>query len=473
MRGRTVSLPAASLMALALLGSAPALAAPGLLPLHGNLTDAEGVPLEGDTSLSFTLYGDDARTDVLWSSTQTVALSSGNFTTQLGAATPLDLELFAGTDTVYLGVAVGGDAEMELVRLGTVPFAAFADWAGEAELATVAEMADVADDALALGGTPAAEVIGSIPDQATVEGWATAVTYDTVDELTADLDAVYQLTAGNGLQLVSNELRVVEADLRSLLDDDYVLTAGDGIAIAGGAISVVESDLLDLLDDDYGLSAGDGLTLDTATRELSVDARALTADLDDDYGFTFGEGLEVDSGTLEVSVVEEDLTDLLDDGYLDIEYQPAWSDLTGVPTGLADGDDDTTYTAGAGLALSGTTFSVVRATIESYAEGVAYDSVAELRADLDSVYQEKGAKPELSSSPCTTVTSTVSSNGFVERSASCPSGSYVTGGGCSGNDGDGSTRTLFNHPSGNGWRCRFYDNDGNNETFTAYAICCF
>ncbi|MDQ7029822.1 MAG: hypothetical protein Q9O62_08615 [Ardenticatenia bacterium] len=36
-----------------------------------------------------------------------------------------------------------------------------------------------------------------------------------------------------------------------------------------------------------------------------------------------------------------------------------WSGLTGVPAGFADGvDDDTTYSAGTGLALSGTTFSV-------------------------------------------------------------------------------------------------------------------
>ena len=35
-----------------------------------------------------------------------------------------------------------------------------------------------------------------------------------------------------------------------------------------------------------------------------------------------------------------------------------WGDLTGVPAGLADGDDDTRYTAGAGLNAAGTMFSV-------------------------------------------------------------------------------------------------------------------
>jgi hypothetical protein len=36
-----------------------------------------------------------------------------------------------------------------------------------------------------------------------------------------------------------------------------------------------------------------------------------------------------------------------------------WSGLSGVPAGLDDGDDDTTYTAGAGLTLSGGAFSLV------------------------------------------------------------------------------------------------------------------
>ncbi len=39
----------------------------------------------------------------------------------------------------------------------------------------------------------------------------------------------------------------------------------------------------------------------------------------------------------------------------------AWTSLTGVPNGLGDGDDNTQYSAGAGLSLTGTTFSVNQA----------------------------------------------------------------------------------------------------------------
>ncbi|MCP4548609.1 MAG: hypothetical protein GY835_19305 [bacterium] len=47
-----------------------------------------------------------------------------------------------------------------------------------------------------------------------------------------------------------------------------------------------------------------------------------------------------------------------------------WSGLTGVPAGFVDGtDDDTTYTPGAGLALTDSTFSVVTATVQQRVSG--------------------------------------------------------------------------------------------------------
>ncbi len=44
--------------------------------------------------------------------------------------------------------------------------------------------------------------------------------------------------------------------------------------------------------------------------------------------------------------------------------QAPWSGLANRPAGLDDGDDDTTYTAGAGLALVGSEFSVVTSTVQ-------------------------------------------------------------------------------------------------------------
>jgi hypothetical protein len=63
-----------------------------------------------------------------------------------------------------------------------------------------------------------------------------------------------------------------------------------------------------------------------------------------------------------ISATHADDADLLD-GQDGSYYAPAthghpWGDLTGVPSGLDDGDDDTTYSAGTGLNLTSETFAV-------------------------------------------------------------------------------------------------------------------
>lgn len=50
---------------------------------------------------------------------------------------------------------------------------------------------------------------------------------------------------------------------------------------------------------------------------------------------------------------------VMPNAYAYYSYRTPWSGLIGIPAGFADGiDNDTTYTAGAGLLLSGTTFSI-------------------------------------------------------------------------------------------------------------------
>ncbi len=68
----------------------------------------------------------------------------------------------------------------------------------------------------------------------------------------------------------------------------------------------------------------------------------------------------------------------------------SFADLSDVPAELDDGDNDTQYTAGAGLALTGTEFSAVQSDIEDWAMGVCYDNEAELIADLDDDYVNEG-----------------------------------------------------------------------------------
>lgn len=79
------------------------------------------------------------------------------------------------------------------------------------------------------------------------------------------------------------------------------------------------------------------------------------------------------------------------DGLDSLDFRRAgnvpWSELSGVPSGLADGvDADTTYTNGAGLSLSNGQFSVIESWVESNAQDVCYDTQAELTGALNSVY---------------------------------------------------------------------------------------
>lgn len=63
-----------------------------------------------------------------------------------------------------------------------------------------------------------------------------------------------------------------------------------------------------------------------------------------------------------------------------------WFQIVNAPAGLDDGDQDTKYTAGNGLTLTGTQFLLTQSVVEGYARGVAYDSQAELTAALAGKY---------------------------------------------------------------------------------------
>jgi hypothetical protein len=77
----------------------------------------------------------------------------------------------------------------------------------------------------------------------------------------------------------------------------------------------------------------------------------------------------------------------IDPGDLRLVTDPIpWTDVTSVPADLLDGDADHVYQAGTGITLASDTFAADRTTLEDWARGVAYDSLLELRTDLDGLY---------------------------------------------------------------------------------------
>ncbi len=107
-------------------------AVPATLPVQGVITDADGAPLDGTVSVAFTVYEDAAGTTSVFTETRDVSFAEGFFAVYLGDQAALDLAQLASLPSAYLGIAVNGDDEMDLIELGTVPFAAAAEFCAEA-----------------------------------------------------------------------------------------------------------------------------------------------------------------------------------------------------------------------------------------------------------------------------------------------------------------------------------------------------
>ena len=106
-------------------------ASPAIIPVQGALSSTEGTPVEGELSVQFSLYATASGPDTpLWSESQQLTFSQGLFTTYLGLVEPLNLGLFEDTGDLWLGIAIGSDPEMERVRLGSTPYAAYAEYCG-------------------------------------------------------------------------------------------------------------------------------------------------------------------------------------------------------------------------------------------------------------------------------------------------------------------------------------------------------
>jgi hypothetical protein len=100
--------------------AAPVSAAPPeKITFQGRLTDAAGQPVTGTVDLTFKLYDGGG---AVWSETQSVAVTGGGYSVQLGDVTPfgsLDFD-----DAYMLGITVEEDAEMTpRLALGASPYA--------------------------------------------------------------------------------------------------------------------------------------------------------------------------------------------------------------------------------------------------------------------------------------------------------------------------------------------------------------
>ena len=107
---RSIAIAASALFLL--LTSFAAGAAPARVSYQGRLTDAVGLPLNGNYSLTFRIYDQSVGGIQVWSETQNVVnVSNGFFTVMLGSATPLTEAVFNSASR-YVGIQVGADPEL-------------------------------------------------------------------------------------------------------------------------------------------------------------------------------------------------------------------------------------------------------------------------------------------------------------------------------------------------------------------------
>jgi len=81
---------------------------------QGYLTDSNGNPVDNSAlQMAFRLYDVESGGTALWSETQSdVAVNDGLFSVLLGKNTPIPVDVLANHSDLWLGIAVGSDAEM-------------------------------------------------------------------------------------------------------------------------------------------------------------------------------------------------------------------------------------------------------------------------------------------------------------------------------------------------------------------------
>ena len=106
------SLALAFVLSMALLSTAALAEVPGLMNYQGTLTDGAGLALDTTVAMTFSIYDDSTAGTQLWTETQgSVEVTAGVFNVLLGSVTAIVDTVFNGPDR-WLGMQVGGDAEL-------------------------------------------------------------------------------------------------------------------------------------------------------------------------------------------------------------------------------------------------------------------------------------------------------------------------------------------------------------------------
>jgi hypothetical protein len=345
-----------------LLFAGPAFAEPVTIPVQGLLADADGKAIESVQDATFQIVN--AGGDVLWEEVQSIAADNGLFSVWLGSRTELDSAVFT-TPGIQLKMTLGNDS-LGPWNLGFAPYAVAAIYAKTALSALSLDGQEASDFAAAdhahtleVGAGLNVDDDGEVSvDQEAIEAWAEGVSFNTAEEVTAALGDTYlasdQCAAGQVLKRDANGWACATDDTGS------TNSAGAGISISGvGAISV----------------AAGGVTT-AMLAAASVDGSKLA-----------------DGAVTRVKLSNSGCTD----GQILKRSGAGW--VCGADANTAD--TNTTYGAGSGLTLSGTTFSIGSGAINAGHLGtnsVNYSEIASSAVRADEIAANAVGASEIASS---------------------------------------------------------------------------
>jgi hypothetical protein len=110
-------------------------AVPALIPVQGVLADTQGALVSGAHTLTFALYGAATDGTVVFTEDHPVTMTGGSFLVELGSQQLLDLNLFGADGGIWVEVTIdGAETISPRFRLGTVPYAAWAQHAHDATM---------------------------------------------------------------------------------------------------------------------------------------------------------------------------------------------------------------------------------------------------------------------------------------------------------------------------------------------------
>jgi hypothetical protein len=326
------------LTVLCLFGST-AHAVPGQFTHQGRLLDADGMPLEDETTITFRVTNADLGGDTLWEETITVPLTNGFYSAVLGAEDlhPLDTDVLSQAP-VWLELQLEDEAPM-LPRsaIHAVPYAS---------MATVAEELSggpVNASQIAVGDTPVVNESGEWV------GPALTVNWDAIEGMPADFaDGVDDYTeptsdsfADLGTSCLDGDIPVWDGTLEEwscTFDQDTLAdmdcTAGQLVRWNDETVGWICSEDIDTV---LGADEVNAIVADVGYAMMSEVFSRSFLDLVD----VPDELLDGDDNTQLTAAEVDDI--VADNGYAmatDI-FSGSFSALTDVPEGLSDGDSDT------------------------------------------------------------------------------------------------------------------------------------